>query len=123
MKKTHNFKELRIWKMSMELVKEIYSLSKLFPKEELFCLTLQIRKSAISIPSNIAEGCGRGSSAQLIQFINYSRGSAYELETQLMVAKMLDYHSNSGHIEGLLEKVKVIQIMIDSFIKSLESKG
>jgi four helix bundle protein len=120
MKEIHNFKELHIWKMSMELIKDIYQLTKSFPKEELFCLTSQIRRSALSIPSNIAEGSGRGSNAQFVQFLNYAQGSAFELETQLLVAKMLNYHTDPFLTDQLLEKVRVIQMMTLRFKDSLK---
>lgn len=66
----HNFKELRVWLLAMDIVDDIYLVTKDFPKEERYGLTLQKRRSAISIPSNIAEGCGRGTNRQLVQFLN-----------------------------------------------------
>ena len=87
----HNFKKLDIWKRSRAFVKEIYQATKKFPKEELFGLTAQIRKAAVSIPSNIAEGCGRSTDAQLIHFLDIAIASSCEVETQLYVAFDLEY--------------------------------
>lgn len=77
--KRHDFKKLKVWQDAMFLVKDIYEATKIFPKEELFGLTQQIRRSAISIPSNIAEGCGRATDAQLKQFLDIAQGSAFEV--------------------------------------------
>jgi len=73
--------KLKAWKLSMQLVREIYELTKQFPKEELFCLTQQMRRAAISIPSNIAEGSGRSSTKEYAHFISIARGSLSEVET------------------------------------------
>ncbi len=81
-----NYSDLDVWKKGRELVNEVYVLSKLFPKEELFGLTSQIRRSAVSIPSNIAEGCGRFHRKESLHFYYIARGSLYELETQLYLA-------------------------------------
>lgn len=81
----HKFKELLIWRRSIKLAKDIYQLSKDLPKEESYGLSYQIRKSAVSVPSNIAEGCGRNSNPQLIQFLKIALGSLAELETQLIL--------------------------------------
>ena len=71
--KRHNFKELHIWQLGMDIVDEIYDVTMDYPKEELFGLSLQMRKAAASISSNIAEGCGRGTDPQLVQFLNSPR--------------------------------------------------
>ncbi len=77
----HNFEELLIWKRSKSLCISIYKISTIFPKEEVYGLTNQMRRCAVSIPSNIAEGCGRNTSKQLIQFLNIANGSLSELKT------------------------------------------
>ncbi len=86
-----NYKDLEVWKESRQLVKEIYVVTESFPKSELYGLVSQIRRSSISIPSNIAEGCGRRTSRDTLQFLFISRGSIYELETQLYLALDLEY--------------------------------
>lgn len=85
------FTDLEIWKESRKLVSMIYLLTKSFSKDEQFGLTSQIRRSAISIPSNVAEGCGRRISKDTLQFLHIARGSIYELETQLYLAIDLNY--------------------------------
>ena len=78
----HNFKALEIWKRSRKLVQNVYLITKTFPSEEKFSLVSQMNRSAISIPSNIAVGCGRGTDAQLVHFLDIAIGSNCELETQ-----------------------------------------
>lgn len=86
-------KDLEVWKVSRHYVSEIYKLTSLFPNEEIYGLTSQIRRSAISIPSNIAEGCGRRSNKELIQFLYIAIGSLSELETQLLISFDLGFCS------------------------------
>lgn len=114
--KTH--KDLDAWKQAIELVKEIYIATSAFPKEEVYGLTSQIRRSAVSVPSNIAEGAARNSLKEFIQFLYISLGSLSELETQWMIAKELKFTSN---IE-LLEKVEKIRKIILGLIRHLKSK-
>jgi len=83
-----NYKNLEAWKKSMELVKEGYILLKTYPKEELYALTSQTKRAAISVPCNIAEGIGRNYKKDTVQFLHIARGSIYELETLLDIAKM-----------------------------------
>ena len=85
-----NYKKLDVWIISMEMVKEIYQLTKSYPKEEMYGLTSQTKRAAVSIPSNIAEGLGRNHKRDTIQFLHISRGSAYEVETLLSVALMIN---------------------------------
>ena len=80
-----HYRDLIVWQKSMELVDEIYRLTNLLPKEELYCLSDQMRRAAISIPSNIAEGHGRQTSKEFRQFLSISKGSVCELETQLEI--------------------------------------
>ena len=100
----------------MLLVKDIYEATKTFPKEELFGLTQQIRRSAISIPSNIAEGCGRTADAQLKQFLDIAQGSAFEVECQIKIAAMLNYMEEDISAQ-LQNRTCEIQKMIDGFKK------
>ena len=85
------YRDLVVWKRSMELVAEVYSLVKHLPKEETFALSDQIRRAAVSIPSNIAEGNGRASTKDYARFLSMARGSKYELETQLLICVDLQY--------------------------------
>lgn len=101
----------------MELVVEIYSLTKLFPKEEQFGLISQIRRSSISIPSNIAEGAGRKGSKEFTRFLYISLGSLAEVETQLEIATRLNYVNDNSTI---VEKIIYIRRMLTKLIKSLE---
>ena len=82
----HNFKELKVWQLAMSISKEVFIATRLFPSEEKFTLISQMMRSAISIPSNIAEGCGRKSNKEFYQYLNISLGSSFELETQLIIA-------------------------------------
>lgn len=86
MQKIVSYRDLDVWQQSRLLVKNIYQLTKIFPKEEQFGLTNQLRRAAISVPSNIAEGCGRNHFKDSVQFFFISRGSLYEIETQLVLA-------------------------------------
>jgi len=83
----HNLKELKIWHKAMDLFVEVYEASSKFPKEEIYGLTSQIKRSAISIPSNISEGAGRNSNKEFIHFLRIANGSSYELQTQLIISK------------------------------------
>ncbi|MCG2617896.1 four helix bundle protein [Terrimonas sp. NA20] len=85
-----DYKQLDAWKQSMHLVKNIYELTNSFPKEELYGIISQIRRSAISVPSNIAEGIGRNHKKDTVQFLHIARGSLYELETLFSIASMLN---------------------------------
>ena len=86
-----NYQTLEAWKKSMDLVKNVYDSIKSYPKEELYALSQQTKRAAVSIPSNIAEGIGRNYKKDTIQFLHISRGSLYELETLLLIAHSLDF--------------------------------
>ncbi|WP_238253419.1 four helix bundle protein [Capnocytophaga cynodegmi] len=120
MNQISSYKELVVWKKSIVLVKKVYTLLRSFPEEEKFGLTSQIRRSAISIPSNIAEGFGRGSSKSFLQFLYVSRGSLYELETQLYIAKDLNFISDNQEIENLISEIGK---MLNSMIQKLKLKN
>jgi four helix bundle protein len=114
----HNFKNLEIWKRSRTLVKDIYQLTNGFAKEEKFGLIGQMRRAAISITSNIAEGCGRRSEKELIQFLSVSVGSLCELETQLYLATDLKFTS-IHFIQSHLDEINEIRSMIRGFSNKL----
>lgn len=106
-KKIKNFQDLRIWQKGIEIVKDVYILSKKLPKEELYGLTSQMRRSAISILSNIAEGFRRYHNKEYKQFLYIALGSCAELETQIIIANELDFINASDKIE-IIEKLKYI---------------
>ena len=116
--KIKSFKDLRIWQKGIEIVSDIYILTKKFPKEELFSLTSQLRRSAISIPSNIAEGFKRFHNKEYRQFLFITLGSCAELETQIIIAKGLKY-INENEETKLVEKLDHICRMTSSLIKKL----
>ena len=89
--KIKNFQDLRIWQKGIEIVKDVYMITKKYPKEELYSLTSQMRRSAISIPSNIAEGFRRFHNKEYKQFLYIALGSCAELETQVIISKELNY--------------------------------
>jgi four helix bundle protein len=117
MKKTHNFRELKIWQESMNLVKQVYALTTELPANEKFGLISQIQRCAISIPSNIAEGSGRSSEKEFLHFLNISISSSYELETQLILLDEL-YKINT---QKTLIQITSIQKMIGGFCKKLRT--
>lgn len=118
---THNFKELSVWQKSRVLVKEIYLISQDFPSSEKFGLTTQIRRASISISANIAEGCGRNSDKELVKFLGYSLGSAYELETELLLASDIGYIS-IDKLNSLLDKLIEIERMISGLITKISKE-
>jgi len=115
--KTH--KDLDVWKESLELVTQIYELTKRFPKDEIYGLTSQIRRSAVSIPANIAEGAARNSKKEFIQFLHIGLGSLAELETELIIAKNLNYLNDND--DNIFIKLDIIGKMLTGLIKSLQS--
>ena len=114
----HNFKELKIWQMSRGLVKDIYDVTRHLPHEELFILTSQMRRAAISIPSNISEGAGRNSDKEFVRFIDIARGSSFELETQLFLCFDQNYLTEI-ELSSALDKVQKIQKMLYNFKMTL----
>ena len=113
--------ELDVWISSRELVKKVYELTKSFPKEELYGLTNQIRRSSISVPSNIAEGCGRKSSKETIQFLFIARGSLFELETQIYLSNDLGYISEDT-LRQILSMIETCMKLLNGFINYYKKK-
>jgi four helix bundle protein len=112
------YKDLILWQKSMELVKETYSLVKKLPKEETYALSDQMRRAAISIPSNIAEGNGRKSKIDYVRFLDISRGSLYELETQIYIGMMLNFFKEN-ETQTVFLLITEINKMINSLITKL----
>ena len=111
-------RDLNVWREGIELVKMTYKLLEQFPKNEEFALSFQIRKSVVSIPSNIAEGCGRDSDKELYHFLGVSAGSLAELETQLYIAKELGYIDDTTEVEN---KMMAVQKLLTGFKKYIKT--
>ena len=114
----NKFKELKVWQKSIHLVTTIYSATSGFPKEEIYGITSQIRRCAVSIPSNIAEGAGRGTKKDFSHFLDVAKGSSFELETQLIISKELGLIENNV-FASILSELEKIQKMITGLQKSL----
>ena len=112
-------KNLEAWKKATKFITEIYRITQDFPQHELYGLTNQIRRSAVSIPANISEGCARQSDKETIQFLYISIGSIAELETELLIAQNLGYTSN---IDEIMEKLIKIRSLVLGLIKYLKNK-
>ena len=115
-----SYKDLLIWKKGIVIVVKVYQLTKAFPTEELYALTSQIKRASVSIPSNIAEGYGRNTDKSFSHFIDISRGSLCELETQLIIAKELGFIVNFELYNEILELIIEESKMINAFSKSLK---
>ena len=114
----NSYKDLRAWKQSVDLALEIYRETQTFPKNELYGLTSQLRRAAVSVPSNIADGKGRSSDKKLILFLHHSRGSLLELETQLLIARELSY-IKEPNVRHLLQQVENLAKGLNALINSL----
>jgi four helix bundle protein len=114
-KKSMKYTELDIWKETRKLVNDVYVLTKKFPKEEIYGITSQIRRCSVSIPSNIAEGIGRRTSKDTIQFLHISRGSLYELETQLYLSSDQNYISKD-ELSIVLNQIERCLKLLNGFI-------
>ena len=117
----NDYKQLVVWQKSIEFVKETYKLCKLLPKEELFALSSQLKRAAVSVPSNIAEGFGRNSTKDYLRFLNISRGSIYESETQIHIGIELGYFTEDQASKAL-ELSFEIRKMLNALIGKLQSK-
>lgn len=117
----NNFKKLKVWQKSVEFAVFVYSCTKKFPTEEKYGLSSQINRCAVSIASNIAEGCGRNSEKEFSHFLAISKGSSYELETQLIIANKIGILPNEDFAKSTLE-INEIQKMIFALNKSVVSK-
>ena len=120
MNEIKSYKDLLIWQKGIEIVVLTYKLVSSFPKDELYALSSQVKRSSVSIPSNIAEGYGRQSTQSYIQFIKIARGSLCELETQLLVAKKLDFINDEELFSELINQIIEESKMINSFLNKLE---
>ncbi len=117
-----NFKDLNVWQKSYNICIELYKLTRSFPNEEKFGLTSQMRRAAISVPSNIAEGYGRKTIPDYVRCLYIAYGSICELETQTLLSGDLQYLNNEDQAV-LLDKIKEVERMLMALIKSLENKN
>ncbi len=113
-------KDLDAWKISVELVTEIYQLTGNYPKDEIFGLTNQMRRASISIPSNIAEGAARNSKKEFIQFLYIALGSQQELDTQLLISRNLNFITEDSYNQ-ITDKVQTVGKLLNGLIKYLKS--
>lgn len=118
----NSYKDLKVWQKSFDLSLQVYTLTRKFPKEEVYSLTSQIRRSAVSIPSNIAEGYARNRKLEYIQFLRIAFGSGAELETQLLIAKNLDYVSSSD-LDKSIRLLDEVMKMLNSLIFKIKSSA
>ena len=115
-----DFRNLKVWEKSHKLALDVYKVTDKLPNEERFGLVSQIRRSGYSIPTNIAEGCGRESERELARYLNISMGSASELEYLLLLVKDLDYISEDAYSD-VTQRVIEVKRMLTSFIKKLKA--
>ena len=115
-----SYTDLDVWIKSRDLATLMYDMTKVFPKEELFGLSSQIRRAAVSIPSNIAEGCGRNTAKDTLQFLFIARGSLYELETQSYISFDLKY-SKKEQLDIIIEKITECKKLVNGFINYYET--
>lgn len=115
----HRYKELLVWKKAMDLTEKVYDLTKSFPADEKFGLISQMRRSAVSIPSNIAEGSGRNSKKEFNQFLAIASGSLFELETQMMLSIRIGFETEKA-LGETLKKIDEIHRMLIGLMNSLK---
>lgn len=116
-----NYRDLIAWQKAMELVELVYSETKKFPREEVYALTSQLRRAAVSVPSNIAEGQGRTSSREFLNFLSMAYGSLREIETQIIIAERLGYMSE-GKARSILELSGEVGRLINGLSSSLKRR-
>jgi four helix bundle protein len=115
-------KKLEVWNKSVDLCVQIYRLSEMFPKTEMYGLSNQMRRAAVSVPSNIAEGAARQTKKEFMNFLHISQGSLSELDTQVIIANRLNYVTDQSY-QKICEKIETISKMITGLIKSLKKKS
>ena len=118
----HNFQNLTIWNEAMDLAQAVYATTKKFPKEEVYALTSQMQRAAVSIPSNIAEGAGRSTNKDFANFLGIAIGSCFELQTQILLSERLHYITAETR-ENLVTRLNQLQPQIVNFKKKLESNN
>lgn len=121
MNEIKSYKDLLIWKKGITIVKLVYQLVKTFPQEEMYALSSQLKRASVSIPSNIAEGYGRNTDKSFSHFLDIVRGSLFEIETQLIIAKELGFITNLELFQELLNQIEEESKMINAFSKTLKA--
>ena len=114
-----DFKELKVWHKTYDLALAIYEASRSFPREEMYGLTSQLRRAAVSVGANIAEGCGRRSDGELVRFLQIARGSASEIEHHLLLARDLKFLAATTHQE-IEKRLQEVQRMLTSLVSSIQ---
>jgi four helix bundle protein len=117
-----DFKELKVWQKAYEFSLSVYLVSKSFPREEVYGLTSQLRRAAVSIGANIAEGCGRRSDGDFVRFLQIARGSASEVEHHLLLARDLKFMPGSAYAD-LERKLAEVQRMLTSLVSAIQEKA
>lgn len=120
-KKVSTFKDLIVWQKSIALITTVYSLTKTFPADEKFGIVSQINRAVVSVPTNIAEGWGRESSKNYIQFLRIARGSLMEVETLVLISKNLDYLSEQDYSE-INKQIDEVGKILQGLLKSIQQK-
>ena len=115
-------RDMEVYKHSMLLVKDVYVLTKSFPKEEIYGLVSQMKRAAVSIPSNIAEGCGRRTDKELHNFLNIALGSLIELETQLEIAIMLEYVQDQTQVKHVTSEITKTKQLLLGFMRTVQNR-
>ncbi|MEX2523784.1 MAG: four helix bundle protein [Gammaproteobacteria bacterium] len=116
-KRSHH--QLKAWQKAIELVSHIYAITKQFPRQEIYALTDQMRRSAVSVPSNIAEGAARTTTGEFLNFLSMARGSLSELETQVIISQRLGYMEENHDIE---EKIDEVFRLLAGLVKAIKKK-
>jgi four helix bundle protein len=115
--KINNFTDLKVWQEAHKLALDVYKITENFPKQEIFGLTSQLRRAAVSVSSNIAEGFGRASPKEKLHFYSIARGSVYEIQSQLMLSKDLNYF-NFETFEDIFNQLTYTNKILSAFIRS-----
>ncbi|HEX3143540.1 MAG TPA: four helix bundle protein [Pyrinomonadaceae bacterium] len=116
-----NYQELVAWQKAMDLVEDVYKLTKHFPREELYALTSQIRRAAVSVPSNIAEGQGRRTTSDFLRHLSIAYGSLREVETQAMIAQRLKYVAGAN-VKSVIDKAGDVGRLLNGLMSALEKR-
>lgn len=117
-----SYRELLVWQKAMDLATMVYRLTEPFPKREIYGLAAQLRRAGVSVPSNIAEGYGRGSRREYLQFLTIAQGSLKELETQVLLAERLTY-ATAAQASRVLSEAEAVGKMLGGLIRSLKPKA